>query len=149
MLTKIKGAPTWVASWTLRSSSLSWTDSAKTCASAAQQSQLEVASAEKRPPHNSWPADTSPERIRKRISQCCGSGMFIPDPYFYPFRLPDLGSKNSNKREGWKKIVVKPFFVAKNFTKLKIILFFKCVRKKFGPVLKKLELFTQKFVTKL
>ncbi len=45
------------------------------------------------------------------LSQCCGSGMFIPDPDFYPPRIPDLGSrildpgsKNSNKREGWKKI---------------------------------------------
>ncbi len=28
----------------------------------------------------------------------------IPDPDFYPFRIPDLGSKNSNKREGPKKI---------------------------------------------
>jgi hypothetical protein len=39
--------------------------------------------------------------------------MFIPDP---GFTRP--GSKNSNKREGWKKIVV-----AKNLTKFKIILF--------------------------
>jgi hypothetical protein len=23
--------------------------------------------------------------------QCCGSGMFIPDPDFYPSRIPDLG----------------------------------------------------------
>jgi hypothetical protein len=33
-------------------------------------------------------------------NQCGGSGMFIPDPDFYPSRIPDLGSKNSNKREG-------------------------------------------------
>jgi hypothetical protein len=40
-------------------------------------------------------------------NQCCGSGMFIPDPDFYPSRIPDPrsripdpGSKNSNKREG-------------------------------------------------
>ncbi len=40
--------------------------------------------------------------------QCCGTGMFIPDPDFYPSRIPDLGSRiqNSNKREGWKKFVV-------------------------------------------
>jgi hypothetical protein len=38
-------------------------------------------------------------------------------------RISDPGSKNSNKREGGKKLVVKPFFVATNFTKLKIILF--------------------------
>jgi hypothetical protein len=42
-------------------------------------------------------------------AQCCGSGIFIPDPDFYPFRILDPGSKNSNKREGRKKIVVIPF----------------------------------------
>ncbi len=25
--------------------------------------------------------------------QCCGSGMFIPDPDFYPSRIPDPGSR--------------------------------------------------------
>jgi hypothetical protein len=69
--------------------------------------------------------------------QCCGSGMFILDPNFYPSRIPDPGSKNSNKR-GVKKLVVIPFFVAINITKLKIISFFKCCRKKSGPILKKL-----------
>ncbi len=55
-------------------------------------------------------------KINWRKIQCCGSGMFIPDPGclsripdpdFYPFRIPDLGSRisnpgsrNSNKREG-------------------------------------------------
>jgi hypothetical protein len=55
--------------------------------------------------------------------------VYIPDPDFYPFRIPDLGSriqKQQQKRKGEKKLVVKPFFVAKNFTKLIIILFFKC-----------------------
>jgi hypothetical protein len=35
-------------------------------------------------------------------NQCCGSGMFIPDPDFYPSQIPDLGFRiqNSNKREG-------------------------------------------------
>ncbi len=64
----------------------------------------------------------------------------IPDPDFYPSRIliylsrilifthpgsrisdpgsriSDPGSKNSNKREGEKKFVVIPFFVATNFT---------------------------------
>jgi hypothetical protein len=52
--------------------------------------------------------------------------MFIPDPDFYPSRIPGPGSKNNNKREGRKKLVVIPFFVALNFTELKIILFLKC-----------------------
>ncbi len=60
------------------------------------------------------------------------------------------GSKNSNKRGGWKKCVVIPFFVATNFTKLKSILFLKCWRKIFLSVFTELyNFFTQKFVTKL
>jgi hypothetical protein len=62
--------------------------------------------------------------------------MFIPDPDFYPFRIPD--PKTATKERGEKNFVVKPFFVATNFTKLKIILFSKCWRKKFGPVFKEL-----------
>jgi hypothetical protein len=58
------------------------------------------------------------------LSQCCGSGMFIPDLDFYPPRIPDLGSrildpKIATKERGEKKFV-KPFFVATNFTKLNI-----------------------------
>jgi hypothetical protein len=56
--------------------------------------------------------------------------MFIPDPDFYPFRIP--GEKTATKERGEKK------FVATNFTILKIILFSKCRRKKFGPVFKEL-----------
>jgi hypothetical protein len=44
--------------------------------------------------------------LKRRLMQCCGSGIFIPDPDFYPFRIPDLGSrildpgsKNSNKKD--------------------------------------------------
>jgi hypothetical protein len=57
--------------------------------------------------------------------QCCGSGMFIPDPDFsYPeSRTPD--PKTSTKERGEKTFVV-PFLVTTNFTKLKIILFLKC-----------------------
>ncbi len=39
--------------------------------------------------------------------QCCGSGMLIPDPDFYPSRI-----------WGEERFVVIPFFVATNFTKL-------------------------------
>jgi hypothetical protein len=58
-------------------------------------------------------------------------------------RILDLGSRIpdpeiATKERGEKKLVVKPFFVVKNFTKLKFILFFKCCRKKFGPVFKEL-----------
>ncbi len=59
-------------------------------------------------------------------------------------RISEPGSKISNKREGWKKLVVIPFFVATNFTKLSIILFLKCWRKKFGPIFKELLNFLPK-----
>jgi hypothetical protein len=52
----------------------------------------------------------------------------IPDPDFYPSRIPDLGSripdpKTETKDRGEKKFFVKPYFVATNFTKLHIIFF--------------------------
>jgi hypothetical protein len=50
--------------------------------------------------------------------------MFIPDPDFYPSRIPD--PKTATKDRGEKIFFVKPFFVATNFTKLNIILFLIC-----------------------
>ncbi len=55
----------------------------------------------------------------------------IPDPDFYPSRIPDLGSripdpKTATKERGEKKFDVIPFYVATNFTKLYIILVVKC-----------------------
>jgi hypothetical protein len=55
----------------------------------------------------------------------------IPDPDFYPSRIPDLGSripdpKTATKDRGEKFFFVTPFFVATNFTKLNIILFLIC-----------------------
>ncbi len=47
----------------------------------------------------------------------------IPDPDFYPSRIPDLGSripdpKTATKERSEKKFFVIPFYVATNFTKL-------------------------------
>ncbi len=65
-------------------------------------------------------------------------------------RIQDPGSKNSNKREGVKKKFVILLFVATNFTKLKIILFLKCGRKKNWAYFQRIiEVVTQKIVTKL
>jgi hypothetical protein len=76
----------------------------------------------------------------------------IPDPDFYPSRIPDPGSripdlgsrisdpgsqipdlgsrvsdpKTATKERDEKKFFVRPFYVATNFTKLKIILVLKC-----------------------
>jgi hypothetical protein len=91
-------------------------------------------------------------------------GSRIPDPDFYPSRIPDPGSripdpgsripdpgsKTGRKERGEKKSFVKHFFVATNFPKCKIILFLNCSRKKFGPKFQRImELFTQKVVNKL
>jgi hypothetical protein len=42
--------------------------------------------------------------------------MFIPDPDFYLSRIPD--PKTATKERDEKKFVVKPYYVATNFTKL-------------------------------
>jgi hypothetical protein len=71
--------------------------------------------------------------------------MFIPDPDFYPSRIPDPGSripdpgsripdlgsripdpKTATKERGEKNLMSLPFPVATNFTKLYIILVLKC-----------------------
>jgi hypothetical protein len=33
------------------------------------------------------------------LQQCCGSGMFIPDPDFYPSRIPD---PTTGTKEKWE-----------------------------------------------
>jgi hypothetical protein len=58
-------------------------------------------------------------------------GSRIPDPDFYPSRISDLGSwipdpKTAAKERGEKKIFVIPFYIATNFTKLKINLVLNC-----------------------
>jgi hypothetical protein len=54
-------------------------------------------------------------------------GSRISDPDFYPCRIPD--QKTATKERVEKNFFVIPFFVATNFTKLKIILFVKSCRK--------------------
>jgi hypothetical protein len=66
-----------------------------------------------------------------------GCLFWIPDPDFYPSRIPD--PKTGRKERGEKH-----FFVATNFTKCKIILFLNCSRKKFGPNFKELWNFLPK-----
>ncbi len=48
----------------------------------------------------------------------------IPDPDFYPSRIPD--PKTTTKERGEKKFYVIPFYLATNLTKLYIILVLKC-----------------------
>jgi hypothetical protein len=68
--------------------------------------------------------------------------MFIPDP---GSRIPD--PKTATKERGEKKLVVKPIFVATNFTNY--LFFLKLKKKIWASFQRIIELFTQKFVTKL
>ncbi len=61
----------------------------------------------------------------------------IPDPDFYPSRIPDPGSKNSNKREGWKKICY-IFLCSHKFHKTANYFSFEVLKKKIGPFFKEL-----------
>jgi hypothetical protein len=73
--------------------------------------------------------------------QCCGSGMFIPGPEFYPSRIPDL--KTATKERGEKKLYIKPFYVATKFNK--IVNFFSFAKEKnLGQFSKNYRTFYQK-----
>jgi hypothetical protein len=76
-----------------------------------------------------------------------------PDPDFLP--IPDPGSripdpKSSTKERGEKKICCHTFFCSRKFHKTENDLIFEMPKKNFWPsFLRIIELFTQKFVTKL
>jgi hypothetical protein len=76
--------------------------------------------------------------------------MFIPDPDICPSRIPDLGSKNSNKREGWNKICCHTFFHSHKFYKIVNYFVFEILKKKIWVNFQSIiVLFTQKTVIKL
>jgi hypothetical protein len=63
-------------------------------------------------------------------AQCCGSGMLIPDPDFYPSLILDLGSRiqeHHQKRGG--NFFLRTFFLATKIIRLEIILFLNRVKK--------------------
>jgi hypothetical protein len=83
------------------------------------------------------------------LFQCCGSGMFIPDPDFYPSGIPDPGSKNRNKREG-EKNCCHTFFCSHRFHKIVNYFMFETLKKQIWANFQRIiEIFTQKIVTKL
>ncbi len=90
-------------------------------------------------------------------NQCCGSGMFIPDPgsWFLPIpdpgsRISDPGSKNSNRREGWKKIWCHTFTCSHKFHNIVHYFSFEVLKKKIWANSQRIiELFAQKFVIQL
>ena len=71
----------------------------------------------------------------------------IPDPDFYPFRIPD--PKTDTKERGEKKFIVKPFFCSHKFHKIVNYFGFEVMKKKIWANFQRIiELFTQ-IVTKL
>jgi hypothetical protein len=76
--------------------------------------------------------------------------MFIPDPDFYPSRIPDPGSripdpKTATKERGEKKLDVKPFYVATKFNKIVNNFSFEVLKKKnLGQFSKNYRTFYQK-----
>ncbi len=88
------------------------------------------------------------------VHQCCGSGMFIriPDPAFYPSRIPDVGSRIQKQlqKRGVKKNCCYTFFYSHKFNKIVNYLMFEMPNKKIWANFQRIiELFTQKFVAKL
>jgi hypothetical protein len=73
--------------------------------------------------------------------QCCGSGMFIPDPDFYPSRIPD--PKTATKERGKKKICY-TFFCSHKFHKIEYYFIFEMLKKKIWPIFKELLKFLPK-----
>jgi hypothetical protein len=74
----------------------------------------------------------------------------IPDPDFYPSRISDPGSKNSNKRERRKKIICHTFLCSHKFHKIVNYFSFEVLKKKIWANFQRIiELFTKKIVKKL
>jgi hypothetical protein len=73
--------------------------------------------------------------------------MFIPDPDFYPSRIPD---PKTAKKERGEKISCHTFFCIHKFHKIEHYFIFGMLKKKIWANFQRIiELFTQKIVTKL
>jgi hypothetical protein len=82
---------------------------------------------------------TNLNKNRDEINQCCGSGLFIPDPDFLP--IPDPGSripapKTATKERGENNLLYR--FCSPKFHKIENYFIFEMLKKKFGPIFKKL-----------
>jgi hypothetical protein len=75
----------------------------------------------------------------------------IPDPDFYPPRIPDLGSRIQKELEkGEKKFTFLYLFYSHKFNKIVNYFMFEMLNKKIWANFERMiELFTQKIVTKL
>jgi hypothetical protein len=78
----------------------------------------------------------------------CLSRILDPGSWFWP--IPDPGSKNSKKREGWKKICCHNFICSHKFHKIANYFSFEVLKKKIWVNFQRIiELFSQKIVNKL
>ncbi len=76
--------------------------------------------------------------------------MFIPDPRSWFLPMPDPGSKNSNKREGWKKFFCHKFLCSHKFHNIANYFSFEVLKKKIWANFQKIyRTFYPKTVTKL
>ncbi len=83
--------------------------------------------------------------FRGCCSQWCGSGMFIPNSDYYPSRI----QKQQQKR-GVKKISCHTYFCRHKFRKIENYFIFEMLKEKIWANFQRIiELFSQKFVTKL
>ncbi len=100
---------------------------------------------------------TDPDPQHRLIISVADPGCLsrIPDPDFLPIpdpgsRIPDPGSKNSNKRERWKKISCHTFLCSHKFHKIVNYFSFEVLKKKIWANFQRMiELFTKKIVKKL
>jgi hypothetical protein len=53
--------------------------------------------------------DFTPQLKMWYFLQCCGSGMFIPDPDFYPSRISEPGSRIPDQKTATKESIEKNF----------------------------------------
>ncbi len=85
-----------------------------------------------------------------RQEQCCGSGMFIPDPGSWFLPIPDPGSKKKQQKRGVKKICCHNFLCSHKFHKIANYFIFEVLKKKIWANFQRIiKLFTQNIVTKL
>ncbi len=83
-------------------------------------------------------AGTLPKELSRQLIPELRIRDLYPRSQILIFSHPGSWIQNSNKREGWKNLVVINFDVATNFTKLQIISVLNWWRKKFGPIFKEL-----------
>ncbi len=74
--------------------------------------------------------------------QCCGSGMFIPDPDFYPSRIPDL--KTTTTERGGKNLLSYLFLLLQISQNWKLFYFWNAEEKNLGQFSKNYKTFYPK-----